>query len=104
MSGETIFSTTGKPIPAASAASSAVVASPSPGVGMPYASATCLASGALSEVRPSARAWSRMVGLLPCLGHAMSSDQTAPAACQFLVLRPHAERADEIVGVLAEQR
>src|SRR5919199_548 len=51
-------------------ASSADVASPSPGTGMPYASATRLASGALSASRPSARtssstsrtvAWSRAV-------------------------------------------
>src|SRR3954465_5133252 len=49
-------------------ASSADVASPSPGTGMPYASATRLASGALSASRPAARtssstsrtvAWSR---------------------------------------------
>src|SRR3954469_19692647 len=36
-------------------ASSADVASPSPGTGIPYASATRLASGALRASRPSAR-------------------------------------------------
>src|SRR3954462_10022224 len=56
MSGETILATTGYPISSArDAASSADVASPSPGTGMPYASATRLASGALRASRPSAR-------------------------------------------------
>src|SRR3954465_986353 len=58
------------------AASSADVASPSPGTGMPYASATRLASGALSASRPSARtssstsrtvAWSRAVPVRSCV-------------------------------------
>src|SRR3954454_3250869 len=57
-------------------ASSADVASPSPGTGMPYASATRLASGALSASRPSARtssstsrtvAWSRAVPVRSCV-------------------------------------
>ena len=53
--GETILSTTGKPIAAASfAASAADVATPSFGTGMPYASQTSLPSGAVSDVRPSA--------------------------------------------------
>ncbi len=55
ISGDTIFSTTGKPIPDASfAASAAEVATPSFGTAMPYASQTCLPSGAVSDVRPSA--------------------------------------------------
>src|SRR3954454_4724729 len=57
-------------------ASSADVASPSPGTGMPYASATRLASGALRASRPSARtssstsrtvAWSRAVPVRSCV-------------------------------------
>src|SRR3954463_11369739 len=57
-------------------ASSADVASPSPGTGMPYASATRLDSGALSASRPSARtsastsrtvAWSRAVPVRSCV-------------------------------------
>ena len=57
--GETIFSTTGKPMPDASfAASSADVATPSFGTAMPYASQTSLPSGAVSDVRPSAFALS----------------------------------------------
>ena len=60
MSGETIFSTTGRPISSARVtASSALVASPSCGVAMPYASTTSRPSGAVSESRPSARTWSR---------------------------------------------
>jgi hypothetical protein len=55
MSGETIFSTTGKPIAEAIfAAPAADVATPSFGTGMPYASQTALPSGAVSDVRPSA--------------------------------------------------
>src|SRR5581483_9546133 len=54
ISGETIFATTGKPMSLASfAASAADVATPSFGTGIPYASATALASGAVSDVRPS---------------------------------------------------
>src|SRR4051795_6042378 len=58
------------------AASSADVARPSPGTGMPYASATRLASGALSASRPSARtssstsrtvAWSRAAPVRSCV-------------------------------------
>ncbi len=61
ISGDTIFSTTGKPMPAASfAASAAVVATPSFGTVMPYASHTPLPSGAVSDVRPSAFALSRI--------------------------------------------
>src|SRR6266481_9574136 len=61
ISGETIFRTTGKPMPAASfAASAAEVATPSLGTAMPYASHTSLPSGAVSEVRPSALTLSRM--------------------------------------------
>src|SRR5215211_4843829 len=61
---------------ASDAASSADVASPSPGTGMPYASATRLASGALSASRPSARtssstsrtvAWSRAAPARACV-------------------------------------
>src|SRR5690349_10039701 len=60
MSGETIFITTGKPICAPSfAASAALVATPSPGTAMPYASQTCLPSGAVSDVRPDALTASR---------------------------------------------
>jgi hypothetical protein len=55
ISGDTIFSTTGKPMNDASfAASSADFATPSCGTAMPYASQTSLPSGAVSEVRPSA--------------------------------------------------
>ena len=61
ISGETIFITTGKPIPEASfVASAADVATPSFGTGMPYASQTSLPSGAVSEVRPSAFTLSRI--------------------------------------------
>src|SRR3954468_5962198 len=61
---------------ASDTASSADVARPSPGTGMPYASATRLASGALSASRPSARtssstsrtvAWSRVVPVRSCV-------------------------------------
>src|SRR4051794_40722434 len=57
-------------------ASSADVASPSKGTGIPYASATRLASGALRASRPSARtssstsltvAWSRAVPVRSCV-------------------------------------
>ena len=61
ISGDTILSTTGKPIPAASvAASAADVATPSLGTVMPYASQTILPSGAVSAVRPSALTLSRI--------------------------------------------
>src|SRR5213596_3558896 len=61
ISGDTIFRTTGKPIPVASfAASAADVATASFGTGMPYASQTSLPSGAVSDVRPSAFTWSRI--------------------------------------------
>ncbi len=62
ISGETIFITTGKPMPLASfAASAAELATPSFGTGMPYASHTSLPSGAVSDVRPEAFTASRMV-------------------------------------------
>src|ERR1700686_600526 len=55
ISGDTILSTTGKPMAdAIFAASAAEVATPSFGTEMPYASHTSLPSGAVSEVRPSA--------------------------------------------------
>jgi hypothetical protein len=61
MSGETIFSTTGKPSPAASSAASvAEPATPSPGVAMPYAWQISRPSGAVRPVRPSASALSRI--------------------------------------------
>src|SRR3954447_11764045 len=60
MSGDTIFSTTGKPIVAASfAASAADVATPSFGTAIPYASHTIFPSGAVSAVRASAFTVSR---------------------------------------------
>ena len=62
ISGDTIFSTTGKPMPAASfAASAADLATPSCGTGMPYASQTSLPSGAVSDVRPSDLTFSMML-------------------------------------------
>ena len=55
ISGETILSTTGKPMAdAIAAASAADVATPSLGTVIPYASHTSLPSGAVSAVRPSA--------------------------------------------------
>src|ERR1700723_586575 len=57
--GDTIFITTGKPIVAASlAACAASVATPSLGTAIPYASQMAFASGAVSALRPAARAWS----------------------------------------------
>jgi hypothetical protein len=61
ISGETILSTTGKPMPAAIlAASWALVATTSLGTAIPYASQTSLPSGAVSDVRPSALTLSRI--------------------------------------------
>src|SRR6185369_13953658 len=61
MSGETIFITNGKPIEDASfRASAALPATPSCGTLMPYASHTCLPSGAVREFRPAALTASRI--------------------------------------------
>src|SRR6202171_1343788 len=54
ISGETILSTTGKPMPTAIlAASAGEVATTSLGTAIPYASQTSLPSGAVNDVRPS---------------------------------------------------
>src|SRR3954452_14588756 len=111
------------------AASSADVARPSPGTGMPYASATRLASGALRASRPSARtspstprtvAWSRPVAWacvvveainLPLLDFSVSQDRgRAPSdGARFaelldLVGLVVQELLQDLGVVLAEQR
>src|SRR5919112_1558038 len=109
------------------AASSADVAIPSPGTGMPYASATRLASGALSASRPSARtssstsrtvAWSRVPAAcvvveaikLPLLGSSRSgtsgaaSDRAGLGQPPEVLLLVVQELLQDLGVVLAQQR
>src|SRR6201989_711565 len=113
-------------------ASSADVASPSPGTGLPYASATRLASGALRASRPSARtssstsltvAWSRAVPVRSCVvvveaiklpllgslrsgtsGGAAASDGAGLAELLHLVGLVLEELLEDLGAVLAKQR
>src|SRR4051794_40384504 len=115
-------------------ASSADVASPSPGTGMPYASATRLASGALSASRPSARtssstsrtvAWSRAAPVRSCVvveaiklpllgissvsqclggGRTSGSDGAGLGELVDLVALVVQELGEDLRAVLAEQR
>src|SRR5688572_4085215 len=123
--GETIFSTTGNPMPEASfAASSADVATPSFGTGMPYASHTSLPSGAVSDVRPSAFALSRTCRTADLLCAIVTSSRKGsnargsnarrlrpvPASDDLLgpqrgdVARAVAQFLQHLVGVLAQER
>src|SRR3954452_23319376 len=116
------------------AASSADVARPSPGTGMPYASATRLASGALSASRPSARtssstsrtvAWSRAAPVRSCVvveaiklpllgissvsqclggGRTSGSDGAGLGELVDLVALVVQELGEDLRAVLAEQR
>src|SRR6185437_6595769 len=107
--GETIFSTTGNPIPVASfAASAADFATASFGTGMPYASQTSLPSGAVSEVRPAAFTLSRML-LTAALSCAMNDSSVSGSDCalgaqRLDLLARIAELGQHLIGVLAEQR
>ena len=103
--GETIFSTTGKPMPDASfAASSAELATPSFGTGIPYASHTSLPSGAVSDVRPSAFALSSTCRtaflfcaiVVPVLDHVCRTQRSD-------IVRTVAQFFQHFVGVLAQQ-
>src|SRR3954466_12868054 len=116
------------------AASSADVARPSPGTGMPYASATRLASGALRASRPSARTssstsrtvpWSRVVPVRSCVvveaiklpllgissvGHCLGGGRVSGSAGAGLGELVHLvglvvqELREDLRAVLAEQR
>src|SRR3954463_11570518 len=111
------------------AASSADVASPSPGTGMPYASATRLASGALRASRPSARtssstsrtvAWRAVpvwvsveaikLPLLECRlplsvgGERVGSDGAGLGELVHLIGLVVQELGEDLRAVLAEQR
>src|SRR5258708_3467899 len=108
MSGDTILSTTGKPMPAAIvAASAAELATPSFGTAIPYASHTILPSGAVSAVRPSAFTVSRTrltsVRLLIVFfsQEAVVSDDFVGAQRGNLI-RAVAEFRQDLVGVLAK--
>src|SRR3954470_20963956 len=110
MSGDTILSTTGKPMPAAIvAASAAELATPSFGTAMPYASHTILPSGAVSAVRPSALTVSRtrvtsvrlLIVVCPAPFDAFSDDFFG--AQRGDLIRAVAEFCQDLVGVFAEQ-
>src|SRR4029453_10837336 len=89
------------------AASAALVATPSFGAAMPYASQTSLPSGAVSDVRPSALTLSSIVRTA-VLSYAIGSflvvlDRARGAQRGDLILRV-AELRQNFVGVLAQQR
>src|ERR1700730_349616 len=110
ISGETILSTTGKPIAVAIAAASAAdVATPSFGTVSPYASQTSLPSGAVSAVRPSALTVSStrltsvrlLIIVVPRAFRFVSDDVVGAQSCDLI--RAEAEFCQDLVGVLAEQ-